>query len=86
MEDRGRHLALSIEGVSTDGALALDAAAASARVRGATAMAAEWAERAAAMTPSTDRAEWTARIGRAGRWFADAGEIGRARDTPRGIA
>jgi DNA-binding CsgD family transcriptional regulator len=80
VEDRGRHLALSIEGASTDGALALDAAAASARVRGATAMAAEWAERAAVMTPSTQRAEWTARIGRAGRWFADAGEIRRARD------
>lgn len=79
VEERGRHLALSIEGVSTHGALALDAAAASARVRGATAMAAEWAERAAAMTPSTDRADWTARVGRAGRWFADAGEIGRAR-------
>ena len=42
-------------------------------------MAAEWAERAAAMTPSTHRADWTARVGRAGRWFADAGEIGRAR-------
>ena len=34
VEDRGRHLALSIEGVSTDGALALDAAATSARTRG----------------------------------------------------
>ena len=79
VEERGRHLALSIEGVSTNGALALDAAAASARVRGATAMAAEWAERAAAMTPSTDRADWTARVGRAARWFADAGEIDRAR-------
>ena len=80
VEDRGRHLALSIEGASMDGALALDAAAASARVRGATAMAAEWAERGAAMTPSTDRAAWAARVGRAGRWFADAGEIGRARE------
>ena len=79
VEDRGRHLALSIDGMSKDGALALDAAAASARIRGATSMAAEWAERAAAMTPSMDRADWTARVGRAGRWFADAGEIGRAR-------
>jgi DNA-binding NarL/FixJ family response regulator len=79
VEDRGRHLALSIDGASRDGALALDAAAASARLRGATSMAAEWAERAAAMTPSTDRGDWTTRIGRAGRWFADAGEIGRAR-------
>jgi DNA-binding NarL/FixJ family response regulator len=84
VEDRGRHLALSIDGVSADGALALDAAAASARVRGAPSMAAEWAERAAAMTPSTDRAEWTARVGRAGRWFADAGEIGRARELLEG--
>jgi DNA-binding CsgD family transcriptional regulator len=80
VEDRGRHLALSMDGVSTDGAAALDAAAASARARGATALAAVWAERAAAMTPSTEPAAWAARIGRAGRWFADAGEIGRARD------
>jgi DNA-binding NarL/FixJ family response regulator len=79
VEDRGRHLALSVAGTSVDGALALDAAAASARRRGATAMAAEWAERAAMMTPAEDRSGWTVRIGRAGRWFAEAGEIARGR-------
>ncbi len=79
LEDRGRHLALATDPPSADAAAALDAAATSARSRGATAVAAEWAERAVAMTPSDDRAAWTARATRAGRWLAEAGEIGRAR-------
>jgi len=78
-EDRGRHLAAAAIGPSRDVAEALDAAAIAARRQGAPSIAADWAERAAGLTPHDDLDGWAVRTTRAGRWFADAGEIARAR-------
>jgi DNA-binding CsgD family transcriptional regulator len=79
VEEQARHVALSIEGPTSTGASVLEAAAVAARERGATAMAADWMERAIRATPRHDVEAWSRRITIAGGWFADAGDIGRAR-------
>lgn len=78
-EERGRHIALAVDGPSAAAAVALDTAAAAARGRGATSMAADWAERAAAITPPDDLLARGERRIRAGRWSAEAGELDRGR-------
>ena len=55
VETRGRHLALASEGPSARAAVALDAAAAEAELRGAIDVAAELSERAWRLTPEGDR-------------------------------
>jgi DNA-binding CsgD family transcriptional regulator len=79
VEDRGRHVALAADGPSSEAAERVEAAARSARTRGATAVAAGWAEAAARLTPDEDGAGRASRLIEAGRWFADAGEIERGR-------
>ena len=84
VEDRGRHTALAVEGTDREAAERVEAAAWSARSRGATAVAAGWAEAAARLTPDDDRPGRASRLLAAGKWFADAGEIERARDLLQG--
>ena len=74
VEDRGRHLALSAVGRSSAVAAAVDAAARSARRRGATGIAAELAESAANLTPPDEANVWAERMTRAGRWLLEAGD------------
>jgi DNA-binding CsgD family transcriptional regulator len=79
IEDRGRHVALAADGPDSEAADRVEAAAWSARTRGATAVAAGWAEVAARLTPDAEPERRATRLSTAGRWFADAGEIERAR-------
>lgn len=79
IEERGRHTALAAIDPSDEVSATLAAAAVAARDRGATGMAADWMERAAALTPSGANEAWAARITRAAAWRADSGEIDRAR-------
>ena len=78
IEDQGRHVALAADGPSAAAAATLDDAATSARRRGATSMAAEWAEAAARLTPGDAPDLAAARSTRAGRWFAESGQVERA--------
>jgi DNA-binding CsgD family transcriptional regulator len=80
VEDRGRHTALAAEGPNSEAAERVEAAAWSARTRGATAVAAGWAEAAARLTPDDDGMSRATRLLAAGTWFADAGEVDRARE------
>ncbi len=79
IEERGRHTALAVSDPSIEASATLEAAAVAARDRGASGMAADWMERAAALTPSGANDAWAARITRAAAWRADSGEIDRAR-------
>ena len=79
IQERGRHTAIAATDPSREASATLDAAAIAARGRGATGMAADWMERAAALTPAGERDAWAARITRAAAWRADSGEIDRAR-------
>ena len=79
VEERGRHTALAATDPSIEVSATLQAAAIAARDRGATGMAADWMERAAALTPSHEQDAWAARVTRAAAWRADSGEIDRAR-------
>lgn len=78
VEDRGRHTALAARDPNTDDAVALDLAASSARRRGATSMAAEWAEVAARLTRPGDEIDRARRLIRAAHWFGESGEVERA--------
>ena len=77
VEDRGRHLALAADGPSAIVADAIDAAARSARRRGATGIAAELTETAATLTPTDQTEVRLERMTRAGRWFAESGDVER---------
>lgn len=79
VEDRGRHIALAADGRTAAGATIIDAAASSARHRGAASVAAGWAEAAARLTPDDAPAERATRLSRAGQWFAESGEVERGR-------
>ncbi len=78
-EERGRHAALASYGRDAHTADVIEAAAIAARHRGATRLAADWAEAAAARTP----ADATLPLGRrrtlAARWFGESGDFERAR-------
>ncbi|MEO5884995.1 MAG: AAA family ATPase [Candidatus Limnocylindrales bacterium] len=77
VEDRGRHIALTSDGPDAESAASVEAAATSARGRGATWVAAGWAEAAAQLTPPDDAERRGARLTTAGRWFAESGEVER---------
>jgi DNA-binding CsgD family transcriptional regulator len=78
-EERGRHAALATGGRDAHTADVIEAAAIAARHRGATRLAADWAEAAASRTP----AEAALTLGRrrvlAARWFGESGDVERAR-------
>jgi DNA-binding CsgD family transcriptional regulator/tetratricopeptide (TPR) repeat protein len=74
VEDKARHLALSVTAADAGVAAAVDAGAAAASARGACADAARLAETAARLTPPGDRNEWGARRLAAARWHLAAGE------------
>ncbi len=81
-EDRGRHAALAADGPDAAAADLVDAAARSARARGAPAIAAAWSEVAADLTPTADPsgvAQAAGRRVRAARWFGEHGAIDRGR-------
>jgi DNA-binding CsgD family transcriptional regulator len=73
-EERARHLALGAEQPSEDVAAALDAAAHAASARGAPAAAAELAELAVRLTPTTERDRLVQRKVEAARYHLPAGE------------
>lgn len=83
LEERARHLALG--SVRADEAIAaeLDAAAALAACRGAPAGAAELAELALELTPDGEDHRRLARLIVAGRFWFDAGDLGRSEETLR---
>ena len=78
-EERGRHAALAADRPDAAVAALLDAAARSARRRGAPQTAAAWAEAAADLTPAGHAtAMGAARRLRAARWLGDSGDVDRA--------
>ena len=78
-EEKARHLAIAASGVDEEIAVALDAAAAHARARGAALAAAELAERAVALTPVAAAADICRRRITAAGLCADAGDVAKAR-------
>ncbi len=78
-EERGRHLALSVEHPDATVAAALDEAARRARARGAPASAAELWEQARRLTPADAGIEARRRGVEAAERHFDAGEVDRAR-------
>jgi DNA-binding CsgD family transcriptional regulator len=78
-EQRARHLALATTEPDAEVALALDAAAAGARSRGAPEAAAELARHAIRLTPRSDGAERLERLGRSASYLSGAGDISGAR-------
>jgi DNA-binding CsgD family transcriptional regulator len=85
LEERARHLALSTERPDEDVAAVLDEAAALAASRGAPAVAAELAVRAAALTPATEGDAIGRRRLAAGRHIWLAGDLPRARTILSGL-
>ncbi len=77
VEERARHMALSVDGPDAVAASYLDAAAEQASARGATAAAAELSELAADLTPDDSAAERQRRL-RAAKFHRLAGESARA--------
>jgi DNA-binding CsgD family transcriptional regulator len=77
LEERARHMALSVEGPDAEAASQLDAAAEQAAARGATAAAAELSELAAQLTPD-DPAQAHRRLIRSASLYRLAGERTRA--------
>jgi DNA-binding CsgD family transcriptional regulator len=77
-EERARHLALGASGPDTDVAAALDEAAREAAARGAPAAAAELAELAVRLTPTTQRGRLLERRAEAAGYHLPAGELGTA--------
>ena len=80
-EERARHLALATVGVDESVAATLDAAAASARSRGAAQAAAELAERAVVLTPRDAAQDILRRLLAVARLSIDAGDMHKARST-----
>ncbi len=78
-EERGRHLALTVEHPDAAVAAALDEAARRARARGAPASAAELWEQARRLTPADEGREARRRGVEAAERHFDAGEVDRAR-------
>ena len=86
VEERARHLALSVEGPDEDAAAALGEAARAAAARGAPAAAADLAELAAARTPFDQApARWRRRAD-AGAYLFRAGDTARARHDLEALA
>jgi len=77
-EERARHLALGTQGPDPDLAIALDQAARHARMRGAPDAAAELADLASEMTPSSDDEDLRRRQLGAAEYHFDAGDAPRA--------
>jgi DNA-binding CsgD family transcriptional regulator len=84
-EERAKHLALAAEGPDAAVADALEQAAERARQRGAPDAAAELAERAASLTPSSEDAAATRRSLTAARYLLFAGDAARARPMLEGL-
>lgn len=78
-EERGRHVALAVDGPDRTAAAMLDAAAAAARRRGAPGVAAAWAEQAAQHSAADEPGRRDQRALRAARWWAESGEVMRGR-------
>ena len=78
-EERGRHAALATYGRDAHTADVIEAAAVAARHRGATRLAADWAEAAAARTPADAMLPLGRRRILAARWFGESGDFERAR-------
>jgi DNA-binding CsgD family transcriptional regulator len=78
-EQRARHLALATSQPDAEVAVALDAAAAQARSRGAPDAAAELARHAIRLTPPNDDAAWLDRLILSASYLSDAGDIAGAR-------
>ena len=78
-EERGRHAALATYGRDAHTADVIEAAAVAARHRGATRLAADWAEAAAARTPADAALPLGRRRILAARWFGESGDFERAR-------
>ena len=79
-EERARHLALSCDGEDAGLAAILEDEAAAAELRGTRTAAAELAEEAVRLTPSSDPAARARRLVAAGAARSDAGDPERARD------
>jgi DNA-binding CsgD family transcriptional regulator len=79
IEERARHLALSVKGPDESVALVLERAAADARARGATAAAADLCEQAVRLTPSDLVDDLQRRTVAAARYSFIAGDTARAR-------
>ena len=77
-EERGRHAALATHGRDARTADVIEAAAVAARHRGATRLAADWAETAAGRTPVADARTLGRRRVLAARWFGESGDVERA--------